>query len=73
MQVDQGGDDAARRTQEIAMFEREFEDCTPEVLTDDELEIVAGGDLLPDAGGNIPICPPWPFGHIPGVIPSHLS
>ena len=55
------------------MFEREFEDCTPEVLTDDQLEIVAGGDLLPDAGGNIPICPPWPFGHIPGVIPSHLS
>jgi hypothetical protein len=45
------------------MLKREVENSAPEVLTDDELELVSGGDIVPDAGGNIPICPPWWPGH----------
>jgi len=29
------------------------------VLTEEQLELVSGGD---DGTGNIPICPPWPPG-----------
>jgi hypothetical protein len=54
--------------QEMTMLKREVENNPPEVLTDDELELVSGGDIVPDAGGNIPICPPWWPGH-PGPIP----
>jgi hypothetical protein len=54
------------------MFKREAEQTAPEALTDEQLELVSGGDLTPDAGGNIPTCPPWFPGHPPGIIPSHV-
>jgi hypothetical protein len=53
------------------MFERETRDTASDLLTDDQLELVTGGEVVPDAGGNIPTCPPWFPGHPPGVIPPH--
>jgi hypothetical protein len=52
------------------MLKRKSENTAPEVLTDEQLELVSGGGLTPDAGGNIPTCPPWFPGHPPGIIPS---
>ena len=49
------------------MVKREAEDTAPEALTDEQLEIVVGG-VTPDAGGNIPTCPPWFPGHPHGPI-----
>jgi hypothetical protein len=50
--------------QEMTMFKKEDENTAPEVLTDEQLELVSGGDII---DGNIPICPPWfpgrPGGH----------
>jgi len=46
------------------MLKREVENTAPEALTDEQLEIVVGG-VTPDAGGNIPTCPPW-FPGLPG-------
>src|SRR5271170_220876 len=45
------------------MFKHETEHTAAEALTDEQLELVSGGDLTPDAGGNIPTCPPWFPGH----------
>jgi len=55
--------------QEMTMFKRETLDTASDVLTDDQLELVSGG-VTPDAGGNIPTCPPWFPGHPLGIIPS---
>jgi hypothetical protein len=46
------------------MLKRKSENTAPEVLTDEQLELVSGG-VTPDAGGNIPTCPPWVPGHPP--------
>ena len=43
--------------QEMTMFKREAEYTAPEVLTEEQLEIVSGGV---DAMGNQPTCPPLP-------------
>jgi len=51
------------------MLNYESENDVLEALTDEQLELVSGGDLLPD--GDIPICPPWWPGHPPGIIPAH--
>ena len=53
--------------QEMMMLKREAENTAPEALTDEQLEIVVGG-VTPDAGGNIPTCPPWFPGHPHGPI-----
>jgi hypothetical protein len=47
------------------MINLETEHTAAEALTDEQLELVAGGD---DGMGNIPICPPWFPGH-PGPVP----
>jgi hypothetical protein len=44
------------------MLEQEKLEFAHEVLTDEQLDAVAGGD---DGMGNIPICPPW-FPGLPG-------
>jgi hypothetical protein len=59
-----------RTQQEMTMFTRETPATAADVLTDDQLELVSGGDLTVDAGGNIPICPPWFPGHPPGLNPA---
>lgn len=59
--------------QEMRMFKRKTLDTASDVLTEDQLELVSGGDLTPDAGGNIPICPPWFPGHPHGPIPLNRS
>jgi hypothetical protein len=53
------------------MLNRESENTAPEVLTEEQLELVAGGVTV-DAGGNIPICPPW-FPGRPGGGPGPIS
>jgi hypothetical protein len=45
------------------MFNQQTDYAAAEVLTDEQLELVAGGD---DGMGNIPICPPWGFPFHPG-------
>jgi len=55
--------------QETTMLKHDSENTAPEVLTDEQLELVSGGDLTPDAGGNIPTCPPW----FPGRPPFPLA
>jgi len=45
--------------QENTMLKRKSENTAPEVLTEEQLELVVGG-VSQDAGGNIPTCPPWP-------------
>jgi hypothetical protein len=44
---------------QMTMSKRETLDTASDVLTDDQLELVSGGGVTPDAGGNIPTCPPW--------------
>jgi hypothetical protein len=55
----------------MTMFDREIQENAHEVLTDEQLELVAGGD---DGMGNIPICPPWfPGRPAGGPLPPHVS
>ena len=56
------------------MLDRDSENTAPQVLTEEQLERVAGGVTV-DPGGNVPICPPWfpgrPGGF--GPIPPHRT
>jgi hypothetical protein len=52
-----------RAQQETTMFKHETLNSASDLLTDDQLEVVSGGDIV---DGNIPICPP-----IHPVLPSH--
>ena len=55
--------------QEMKMLKREtVDDAAREVLTEEQLELVSGGD---DGMGNIPICPPW-FPGRPGGGPGPI-
>lgn len=56
--------------QEMTMLKREtVNDAARDVLTEEQLELVSGGD---DGTGNIPICPPWfPGRPLGGPIPFH--
>jgi hypothetical protein len=45
--------------QEMTMFKHATDYTAPVALTDEQLELVAGG-VTPDATGNIPTCPPLP-------------
>ena len=45
----------------MTMFTHMAEYTAPEVLTEQELELISGG-VTPDANGNLPTCPsipPW--------------
>lgn len=49
------------------MLKSKAEYNTPEALSEELLELVAGG-ATPDGNGNVPICPTWPPGHPGGGV-----
>ena len=58
--------------QEMTMLKHEIvKDAAPEVLTEEQFELISGG-LVDNGTGNIPICPPWspgPGRPVPNPLP----